>query len=71
MEFADEEFLNADRENKDFRNELHNLSHNIAIYLDQYYNYVKDMIIFDAMEKSFSCNWIAEKKRYNEGLFFE
>ena len=62
MEFADEEFLNADRENKDFRNELHNLSHNIAIYLDQYYNYVKDMIIFDAMEKSFSCNWIAEKK---------
>ena len=62
MEFADEEFLNTDRENKDFRNELHNLSHNIAIYLGQYYNYVEDMIIFDAMEKSFSCNWIVEKK---------
>lgn len=62
IDLVNQEFMNTHSSNTEYRNELHKISHNIAIYLNQYYNYVKDMIIFDAMERSFSCNWIAEEK---------
>ena len=62
IDLIDQEFMYTQSSNAEYRTELHKISHNIAIYLDQYYNYVKDMIIFDAMKKSFSCNWITEKK---------
>lgn len=34
--------------------------------MELYYSYVKDMIIYRAMEKSFSCNWICDKKDIQE-----
>lgn len=34
--------------------------------MELYYSYVKDMIIYCAMEKSFSCNWICDKKDIQE-----
>ena len=45
---------------------LESLNVTLQDSMELYYSYVKDMIIYRAMEKSFSCNWICDKKDIQE-----
>lgn len=45
---------------------LESLNVTLQDSMELYYFYVKDMIIYRAMEKSFSCNWICDKKDIQE-----
>lgn len=45
---------------------LESLNVTLQDSMELYYSYVKDMIIYCAMEKSFSCNWICDKKDIQE-----
>lgn len=45
---------------------LESLNVTLQDSMELYYSYVKDMIIYHAMEKSFSCNWICDKKDIQE-----
>lgn len=45
---------------------LESLNVTLQDSMELYYSYVKDMTIYRAMEKSFSCNWICDKKDIQE-----
>ena len=45
---------------------LESLNVTLQDSMELYYSYVKDMVIYRAMEKSFSCNWICDKKDIQE-----
>lgn len=45
---------------------LESLNVTLQDSMELYYSYIKDMIIYHAMEKSFSCNWICDKKDIQE-----
>lgn len=45
---------------------LESLNVTLQDSMELFYSYVKDMIIYRAMEKSFSCNWICDKKDIQE-----